>query len=98
MAAIKPVEDTDRTLPELSFLPAETIAKIFDCLGSLDSAVSLACCSKFFAAVYNANKAAIATSILPRDPILNRTAMSFYEIAVDLFIAQKKAELGDGTW
>jgi hypothetical protein len=84
MVAIKPVEDTDRTLPELSFLP--------------DSAVSLACCSKFFTAVYNANKAAIATSILPRDPILNRTTMSFYEIAVDLFIAQKKAELGDGTW
>ncbi|KAF8537299.1 hypothetical protein BDD12DRAFT_911591 [Trichophaea hybrida] len=78
---------------ELCFLPAEIVSKIFDSLDSLNSAVSLACCSKFLAAVYNANKASIATRILPRDPILNGVSMSFYDKAVSLFLAQQQKEI-----
>jgi len=59
-------------------LPVELINRVFESLESFDDFISLACCSKFLAAVYANDKPSIRRSILPHDPIVNSPTLSFY--------------------
>ncbi|KAF8244811.1 hypothetical protein K440DRAFT_608844 [Wilcoxina mikolae CBS 423.85] len=81
----------------LDALPTEIVIRVFESLEDLDSALSLACCSKFFAAIFNRHGASIALDILPHDPLVNGTtrSFSFYNQAVDLFVAQQQAALDE---
>ncbi|KAF8537925.1 hypothetical protein BDD12DRAFT_844612 [Trichophaea hybrida] len=94
------VSQPSNTTPSLlDALPTEIIIRVFESIEDLDSVLSLACCSKFFATVFNRHGASIALDILPHDPLVNGTtrSFSFYNQAVDLFVAQQQAALGEDS-
>jgi hypothetical protein len=83
------------TLSPLASLPPEIVTRIFESLEEFDSAVSFASCSKFFATIFSHHKPSIARNILPHDPIVNGTTISFYGQAIALLVAQQKTTLGE---
>jgi hypothetical protein len=72
----------------LASLPPEIVTRIFESLEEFDSAVSFASCSKFFATIFSHHKPSIALNILPHDPIVNGTTISFYDQSIALLVAQ----------